>query len=102
MQQKVGEGPGNKATQAMYFNLRRIAIFLGMLNVMWVFFGIIYAQCDDLIQGPVVGGFLARSASKYETTQVSFFCMFPYELPCLVGAALGILAFIGRRYILNN
>jgi len=50
------------------------------------------------MQGPVVGGFLARSASKYETTQISFFCKFPYLLPCLVGAALGILSLTGRWY----
>lgn len=50
------------------------------------------------MQGPVVGGFLARSASKYEATQISFFCKFPYVLPCLVGAALGILSLTGRWY----
>ena len=49
-------------------------------------------------QGSIVGGFLAQPASKYSLLQVPFFCMFPYLLPCLVGAAIGVLSLIGESY----
>ena len=47
-------------------------------------------------QGPVVGGFLARPASKYPLLQIPFFCEFPYLLPCLVGGVLSVLSLLGK------
>ena len=53
-----------------------------------------------LLQGSIVGGFLAEPASKYSLFKVPFFCKFPYILPCLVGVAIGIMSFIGKSFVM--
>lgn len=39
---------------------------------------------------------MAQPASKYSVFQTSFFCKFPYLLPCLIGAAIGLCSLIGQ------
>ena len=57
------------------------------------------------IQGSVIGGYLAQPASKFGPLKKPFFCKYPYSLPCIVGAALAVISFIGNekestRYLL--
>lgn len=46
------------------------------------------------LMGSVIGGFLARPASKYSVLQVDFFCRFPYSLPCIVGGGISFLSLV--------
>ena len=58
-----------------------------------------YYMCQTqltCIQGSIAGGFLAQPTSKYPLLQFQFFCTFPYVLPCLVGAGIGIISLIGK------
>ncbi|XP_064395465.1 uncharacterized protein LOC135342613 isoform X1 [Halichondria panicea] len=41
--------------------------------------------------GSLLGGFLAQPASKYTALQFEMFCQYPYSLPVLVGAFLGVI-----------
>jgi len=52
--------------------------------------------------GPVIGGFLARPASKYPLLQIPFFCKYPYTLPCLAGGGLAILSLIAACIFLTE
>ena len=49
-----------------------------------------------LMQGSVIGGFLAQPASKFGPLKIPFFCEYPYSLPCIVGASLAVVSFIGK------
>ena len=53
-----------------------------------------------IIQGSVIGGFLAQPASKFGPLKIPFFCEYPYSLPCIVGASLAVFSFIGKVYCL--
>ena len=50
-------------------------------------------------QGSVIGGYLAQPASKFGPLKKPFFCKYPYSLPCIVGAALAVISFIGNENI---
>jgi hypothetical protein len=45
----------------------------------------------------VVSGFLSNPAEKYGIFEAEFFCHFPYLLPCLVNACIGVIALICKN-----
>ena len=49
-----------------------------------------------MVQGSVVGGFLAQPASKYSALRTDFFCKYPYSLPCIVGGGISLVSLTGR------
>ena len=48
------------------------------------------------LQSYIAGGFLAQPASKYSFFQTSFFCQFPFVLPCLLAVFIVFVALIGK------
>ncbi|KAI8519480.1 hypothetical protein Bbelb_027370 [Branchiostoma belcheri] len=50
-----------------------------------------------LYEGPILGGFLACPATKFQTFDKPFFKQFPYLLPCVVVACLQFCILIGQE-----
>ena len=94
---------GNHTSCCIIIIIIIISIIIFFLLPFFFFFAIMefdYTQtnkqgCIIVIQGYILGGALVYPASKFPLLRVEYFCQFPYLLPCLVGAALGILTILG-------
>ncbi|KIM71098.1 hypothetical protein PILCRDRAFT_17383 [Piloderma croceum F 1598] len=56
------------------------------------------------IIGPLVGGLLARPADRWPHTlgRLTFFCQYPYFLPCITAAFVSVSAFLVAAFLLNE